>query len=286
MSNINPFTSGTVITDPHGQACLDVPPTPGVSDSQSHISSSSGDPSSQLGSTIQPRASDSQSRSSEDLSMSELGISFANPLKEPRRGPTTLENLPRGFKRLLVGNEPPYEDAHLIAVPSAWLLSLFETQETVGDLDPLFDQLENKESPAPPPALLVEALPSGSAQVSLPTVERHSPSLEDSTAILGERKASKTSLSSQKETLSHVMLLFPTLPAEEYITFIRQFAIWSDLVNSKIVFSGNIPTFGDPVHDMGIARAFIREVDPRGIIEFIDLKLIDVWKFSGVIPFS
>ncbi|KAL0220460.1 hypothetical protein RCL1_000314 [Eukaryota sp. TZLM3-RCL] len=51
-------------------------------------------------------------------------------------------------------------------------------------------------------------------------------------------------------------------------------------------FSGKTPTFGDPVHDMDLARAFIREVDPRRIIEFIDLKLIDVWKFSGVIPFS
>ncbi|KAL0218200.1 hypothetical protein RCL1_009048 [Eukaryota sp. TZLM3-RCL] len=83
-----------------------------------------------MGSTIQPRAPDSQSRSKEDLSMSALGISFANPFKEPRRGPTTLENLLRGFRRLLVGNQPPYEDAPLIAVPSAWLLSLFETQET------------------------------------------------------------------------------------------------------------------------------------------------------------
>ncbi|KAL0220258.1 hypothetical protein RCL1_000113 [Eukaryota sp. TZLM3-RCL] len=164
--------------------------------------------------------------------MSELGISFVNPFKEPRRGPTTLENLPRGFRRLLMGNQPPYEDAPLITVPSAWLLSLFETQETVGDLHPLFDQLENRESPAPPPALLVEALPSGFAQVSFPTVEGHSPRLEDSTAwkhsklyvsILGERKASKTSFTSQKEPLPQVMLLSPTLPAEEYVNFSLRF---------------------------------------------------------------
>ncbi|KAL0217277.1 hypothetical protein RCL1_007858 [Eukaryota sp. TZLM3-RCL] len=122
MSSRNLLTPGTVITDPQGQVnCPDVPAS-GVPDSQSYTSSSPyGDPSSQLGSTIQPRALDSQSRSSDELSMSELGISFANPFKEPRRGPTTLENIPRGFRRRFMGNQSLYEDAPLIAVPSAWL---------------------------------------------------------------------------------------------------------------------------------------------------------------------
>ncbi|KAL0217685.1 hypothetical protein RCL1_008265 [Eukaryota sp. TZLM3-RCL] len=61
---------------------------------------------------------DSHSRSSGDLSLSDLGISLANPFKESRCCPTIA---PPGFRRLLMGNQPPNEDAPLIAVPSAWL---------------------------------------------------------------------------------------------------------------------------------------------------------------------
>ncbi|KAL0217696.1 hypothetical protein RCL1_008276 [Eukaryota sp. TZLM3-RCL] len=69
---------------------------------------------------------------------------------------------------------------------------------------------------------------------------------------------------------------------EDYLPFMREFAIWSREVNGSAPFHHSLThSLSNPQLDVDIPRAFLKGVNPAGILQFLQPGLINVWKTSG-----
>ncbi|KAL0225171.1 hypothetical protein RCL1_003083 [Eukaryota sp. TZLM3-RCL] len=69
---------------------------------------------------------------------------------------------------------------------------------------------------------------------------------------------------------------------EDYLPFMREFSIWSREVNGSAPFHHSLPhSLSNPQLDVDIPRAFLKGVNPTGILQFLQPGLINVWKTSG-----
>ncbi|KAL0211545.1 hypothetical protein RCL1_005171 [Eukaryota sp. TZLM3-RCL] len=62
----------------------------------------------------------------------------------------------------------------------------------------------------------------------------------------------------------------------------KEFALWSRETNSQTPYRADLPlALSVPQLDLDIPRAFLRGVNPRGILQFVHVGLINIWKSSG-----
>ncbi|KAL0225180.1 hypothetical protein RCL1_003092 [Eukaryota sp. TZLM3-RCL] len=76
----------------------------------------------------------------------------------------------------------------------------------------------------------------------------------------------------------------PVPDREDYLPFMKEFAIWSREANGTTPFTSSFRhCLGAPKLDLDLPRAYLKGVNPRGILQFIQSGLIEVWKSTGLL---
>ncbi|KAL0218168.1 hypothetical protein RCL1_009016 [Eukaryota sp. TZLM3-RCL] len=76
----------------------------------------------------------------------------------------------------------------------------------------------------------------------------------------------------------------PVPDREDYLPFMKEFAIWSREANGTTPFTSSFRHgLGAPKLDLDLPRAYLKGVNPRGILQFIQSGLIEVWKSTGLL---
>ncbi|KAL0220588.1 hypothetical protein RCL1_000442 [Eukaryota sp. TZLM3-RCL] len=76
----------------------------------------------------------------------------------------------------------------------------------------------------------------------------------------------------------------PVPDREDYLPFMKEFAIWSRKANGTTPFTSSFRHgLGAPKLDLDFPRAYLKGVNPREILQFILSGLIEVWKSTGLL---
>ncbi|KAL0218074.1 hypothetical protein RCL1_008922 [Eukaryota sp. TZLM3-RCL] len=76
----------------------------------------------------------------------------------------------------------------------------------------------------------------------------------------------------------------PVPDRENYLPFMKEFAIWSREANGTTPFTSSLRHgLGAPKLHLDLPRAYLKGVNPRGILQFIQSGLIEVWKSTGLL---
>ncbi|KAL0210412.1 hypothetical protein RCL1_004848 [Eukaryota sp. TZLM3-RCL] len=76
----------------------------------------------------------------------------------------------------------------------------------------------------------------------------------------------------------------PVPDREDYLSFMKEFAIWSREANGTTSFTSSFRNgLGVPKLDFDLSHAYLKGVNPQGFLQFIQLGLIEVWKSTGLL---